>query len=221
MEASKAEAGGRSSVQSTNSGSSSVQEVTPPAPTRPGSAFLLDRAQMERERLERQKRLRPDIADPSTSKRSRDVGGDEEDDQEDASAKRQRVSSSLCALRTNVHSSSRTASPVPGSSKSSRTANTQSGESLFFEGELRQTANKHVDAAKDTRPVFRLTDILAPVRTFSLRQPVYLMCTERRDSVRNYIGLCSQSPVDLLPLQPRDSGRGCDTRPCRCVLLKR
>lgn len=37
---------------------------------------------------------------------------------------------------------------------------------FFWDGELRQTANAHADRYKDTRPVFRLHDILGEVLTF-------------------------------------------------------
>ncbi|EKM52233.1 uncharacterized protein PHACADRAFT_148739 [Phanerochaete carnosa HHB-10118-sp] len=165
MEASKAATPYQSgSEHATRSGSSSIAEVAPPAPTPPGSAFLFDRAQMERERLERLKRLRPDFAQASSSTHTRD-DEDEEDarDTNPRSAKRQRVSPSSHAPHTNVLPSSRTASPASGTrTPTSVGKKDDSGDGLFFDGELRQTANKHVDAARDTRPVFRLTDILAP-----------------------------------------------------------
>lgn len=168
MEASKTEAARSmapsnpaTSGPSTRDGSSSVQEVTPQPPTRPGSAFLFDRAQMERERLERQKRLRPDIVQNSSG--TIEEEGEEDSAEDVRSAKRQRVSSSSAMpTRTNVASfSSRTASPAAGMSRAATGAD--AGDGLYFDGELRQTANKHVSAAKDTRPMFRLTDVLAPV----------------------------------------------------------
>jgi tyrosyl-DNA phosphodiesterase-1 len=48
------------------------------------------------------------------------------------------------------------------SSSSSRTANEES-EPMYWSGELRQTGNMYVDPEKDTRPVFRLHDILGNV----------------------------------------------------------
>ena len=173
MAVSKAASGHSStsaSQHASRASSSSVQEMTPLASSRPGGAFLFDRAQMERERLERQKRLRPDVASaPTSASASSSTHQDnEEDEDEDAagtrSAKRQRVSSSSYTQRTNALSSSRTVTPARTSSGPGRSRNEGEGNELFFEGELRQTANKHVDPAKDTRPLFRLTDILAPVR---------------------------------------------------------
>ena len=171
MEASKADAEKSESAPardqasgSSTPTSSSVQEATPPPPTRPGSTFLFDRAQMERERLARQKRLRPDIV------QNTDGGGgeDEEESVEDTrSAKRQRVSSSTVPTRTNVVSSSTKPSmrTTAATGMSTAPSGPDTGEGIYLEGELRQTANKHVEAAKDKRPLFRLTDVLAPVGT--------------------------------------------------------
>ncbi|THG97927.1 hypothetical protein EW026_g4163 [Hermanssonia centrifuga] len=138
--------------------SSSTREVPL---TRPGGAFLFDRAQLERERLARQKRLRPDIV--------HNRGNEDEEDEEveeQPNAKRQRFSPSLTsAQRANMPSSS-TRSVASTSVNTNLIAQSGSAagrsESLFWEGELRQTANKHVDLDKDVRPVFRLTEILAP-----------------------------------------------------------
>lgn len=115
---------------------------------------------MERERLARQKRLRPDIAQDTNGAAG---GEDEEETVEDTrSAKRQRVSSSTVLARTNIVSSStRTSTPATGMSRASSGSDT--GEGFYFDGELRQTANKYVEPARDNRPVFRLSDILAPV----------------------------------------------------------
>lgn len=142
----------------------------------PATAFLSERAQLEKERLERLKRQRPDLHRESTTVV---VDDDSDDEQEQArGAKRQHLSSSHTgAYRANTHASSSSSSqgttaaasararPVAGSSSSSSTQN------IFWKGELRQTANKHVDPQKDKRPVFRLTEIISPVsvRTASSR----------------------------------------------------
>lgn len=144
----------------------------------PATAFLSERAQLEKERLERLKRQRPDLHRESTTVV---VDDDSDDEQEQArGAKRQHLSSSHTgAYRANTHASSSSSSqgttaaasararPVAGSSSSSSTQN------IFWKGELRQTANKHVDPQKDKRPVFRLTEIISPVsvRTASSRSP--------------------------------------------------
>ncbi|CAL1698618.1 unnamed protein product [Somion occarium] len=114
---------------------------------RSSNAFPFDRAQLERERLERQKRLRPDLVEAQSKPQL-----DNEDEETDE----------------NVNMNGRSAkSTRPTTEKAPRatTSGTQSREptdTYFWNGELRQTANKYVEPSKDTRPVFRLTDILAP-----------------------------------------------------------
>ncbi|KAI0651034.1 tyrosyl-DNA phosphodiesterase-domain-containing protein [Trametes meyenii] len=131
------------------------------------TSFLSERAQMERERLERQKRRRPDI--DSGANRPSHHSDDETDGQSYSTAKRQRVSSSLIvgSCRTNA-STSASSSYQPSISASGTVASRPPGategfsQSVFWDGELRQTANKHVESFKDTRPVFRLSEIIGP-----------------------------------------------------------
>lgn len=47
---------------------------------------------------------------------------------------------------------------------SASSRNSKEDEPMYWNGELRQTANMHVDRDKDARPVFRLHDILGNVR---------------------------------------------------------
>ncbi|OBZ74283.1 putative tyrosyl-DNA phosphodiesterase [Grifola frondosa] len=99
-------------------------------------SFISERAQMERERIARLKRLRPDF----------DVGADSRDDEPGAKSA---LSSTTDCNETHAQAGSKVAaSGTP--------------EALFWNGELRQTANMHVDPLKDTRPTFRLTEILSP-----------------------------------------------------------
>ena len=105
------------------------------------STFLYERAKLERERLERQKRLRPDSARASPMV--------EDSDDEEPPAKRQNTSSA-----SSVHSAT--------SSNSRRPVQPQT--QFFWNGELRQTATKHADPRKDGCPTFRLTEILGQVR---------------------------------------------------------
>ncbi|KAK7684381.1 hypothetical protein QCA50_012328 [Cerrena zonata] len=100
------------------------------------STFPFDRAQLERDRLARLKRLRPDLAEAQSSSGTKNADSDNEDDRDHDSKSRPAASSST-----------------------SQSPNT---ENIFWSGELRQTANKHVDKLKDTRPIFTLTDTLAP-----------------------------------------------------------
>ncbi|KAH9851198.1 phospholipase D/nuclease [Lenzites betulinus] len=146
----------------------------PAAPTASSSAtsFLSERAQLERERRERQKRLRPDIY--SGGGQDADHSDEEVQEVQQPNAKRQRISSSsVGARRANAPpstlSSAATSSTVASSQAAGPSAQRRPPQTaasvtpnLFFDGELRQTANKHVDPQKDRRPVFRLSEILAP-----------------------------------------------------------
>ena len=58
------------------------------------------------------------------------------------------------------------------------------GEGLYLEGELRQTANRHVEAAKDKRPVFSLGHVLAPVGTRKTMAPHHQLT--KRSSERKF-----------------------------------
>ncbi|EGN94780.1 hypothetical protein SERLA73DRAFT_171190 [Serpula lacrymans var. lacrymans S7.3] len=97
------------------------------------SAFLSERAQLEKERLERQKRLRQDAGF--------------EDENTAPPAKRQHISSS-----SRVSTNRRADTSVSASSSSST--------SVFWEGELRPVANRHTDPRQDGKPTFRLTEVL-------------------------------------------------------------
>jgi hypothetical protein len=103
------------------------------------------RAQMEQERVARQKRLR------------REAGLDD-DDIEQPPAKRQHVSSPS-ASRTNSYSSSASTSRVVQSTSTIPTI-----DRIFWDGEMRQTANMHAEPRRDGKPTFRLTDVLGKVR---------------------------------------------------------
>lgn len=111
------------------------------------STFLSERAQLEKERLERQKRLRPLTAPELTA--------EDESEDEEPPAKRHKVSSSnLSYTRSNisgVSSSSSSASAIP------------TAEQEFWQGEIRQTATQHAEPRKDGKPTFRLTDVLGKV----------------------------------------------------------
>ncbi|KAL7278790.1 hypothetical protein ACG7TL_007799 [Trametes sanguinea] len=149
--------------------SKQAAETAPgPAPSA-ATSFLSQRAQDERARLERLKRRRPDL-EPTTRPAQED-SDDEIVEIEPPSAKRQHLSSSSrgVARRANAYASASSSNPIPGPSTASnsglRRANaspSNDGSGFFWDGELRQTANAHVEPRKDTRPLFRLTNILAP-----------------------------------------------------------
>lgn len=117
----------------------SQPEPVPVAAQPAATVFLSERAQLEKARLERQKRLRGDI--------------DEEVKEDVRPAKRQQLSSSRGTRFNNASNS-----PIAGPSKAA-----SSGEEIFWDGEVRQTGNIYADAKKDTKPNFRLTDIIGDV----------------------------------------------------------
>ncbi|KAI0743057.1 tyrosyl-DNA phosphodiesterase-domain-containing protein [Daedaleopsis nitida] len=147
--------------------------AAPPAPapaaaTDPASAFRAERARLEAERLERQKRHRPDAYQSSKT-----VDLDESSDEEEQTrgAKRQRISpSSRAGARSaNTHASSSSTAAANSSyvaaaarTRPSGNASGSGAQTVFWDGELRQTANAHVDPQKDRRPVFRLSEIISP-----------------------------------------------------------
>lgn len=116
---------------------------------------------MEKERLERQKRLRPEV-------HKSDGNGTDGDEEElrASPAKRQHLSSSSGRLFNDVRNYT---VPSISSAKDSPPAQGISTiDQVFWDGELRQTANRHAEPRKDGRPTFRLTEILGKVRlTFS------------------------------------------------------
>ena len=116
----------------------------------PMSAFLAERAQLEKERRERQKRLRPPTPEHGSTT--------EEDDSEteEPPAKRHQVSpSNHSRRRSNISgvSSSKLSAPEP----------VPTVEQVFWNGELRQTATMFAEPRRDGAPTFRLTEVLGKV----------------------------------------------------------
>jgi tyrosyl-DNA phosphodiesterase-1 len=102
---------------------------------------------LERERLERRKRLRKEA-------------GLDDDDDEVTPAKRQQFSSSSSSVRTDGDNTIVVSSR---SSTTSQVSDIPTAEQVFWDGELRQIANRHADPRKDGEPTFRLTEILGKV----------------------------------------------------------
>ncbi|KAL4252985.1 tyrosyl-DNA phosphodiesterase family protein [Abortiporus biennis] len=135
LEASKAEAS--TATTTTEVSTRAPSPPGPPVPTPSANPIFagIDRAQLERDRLARQKRLRPDLYANAESK-TEDGESDGSDDEDKGRS---------------------TKSHLPSQAKP------QSQEStLYWEGEIRQTANKHVDASKDVKPAFRLSELIGP-----------------------------------------------------------
>jgi tyrosyl-DNA phosphodiesterase-1 len=130
-----------------------------PSRSTPAASFLSERAQMEKERLERLKRVR---------------GQDSNDESRiSPTAKRQHIPSSEIHANGRANIASASSSSVPSdSSASSRAASTAvnqipTSEQLFWNGELRPTANKHSQPRQDGKSTFRLTEVLGSVRVGS------------------------------------------------------
>lgn len=118
------------------------------------SIFLSEKALLEKERLERQKRLR------------RDAGLDDRSDAEGPS-KRQYIYSSPESL-TNGASEIEINAAASGSHSTSNLG-VPTIEQTFWEGEVRQTANRYAEPRKDGQPTFRLTDVIGKVRPVDIR----------------------------------------------------
>ena len=86
------------------------------------------------------------------------------------------------------------------------------GSGLFWDGELRQTANAHVDRQRDNRPVFRLSEIISPVRLITNMYcfPDPDLYPESRYRVRYRFGVLLELSMDVQVLRSRytsDCGR--------------
>lgn len=164
LEASKTEAS-RTSHETTK------KTAPEPRPITPASVFLSERAQLEKERRERQKRLRPDAAQDDDGDRD---GGREDDE---PPAKRQHILSSS-GVRTDkgkANPASSSYRPSSSASGSVPAANVPTIEQLFWNGEFRQTATRHAEPRKDGQPTFRLTEILGKVE-ISTSRPLGRLC---------------------------------------------
>ncbi|KAJ4492595.1 tyrosyl-DNA phosphodiesterase-domain-containing protein [Lentinula edodes] len=119
-------------------------------PSASTNTFLSERAQLEKERRERQKRLRKAQGLPDSDDDLRAVS--DEEDLGQPNAKRQRLSSSSVSYigQTNVRTSA-----VPSSSKLGPIQG-----SFFWDGEWRPTATLGVEPRKDGRSTFRLSEVL-------------------------------------------------------------
>jgi tyrosyl-DNA phosphodiesterase-1 len=115
------------------------------------SSFLSERAQLEKERRERQKRLRPQASSSFTA------AADDDDDLEEPPAKRHQVSCS---------NSSSKRSNIPHDSSSEKSRELPTIEQVFWNGELRQTATQNAEPRKDGQATIRLTDVLGKVKFF-------------------------------------------------------
>ena len=113
------------------------------------STFLSERAQLEKARRERQKRLRTQSSEGEYGEQP---------------SKRHHFSSSV-TTRTDSLPGSRSSTAPSDSPRQSPVPPIPhpDEEEQFFDGELRQTATQHGEPRHDGRPTFRLTQILGKV----------------------------------------------------------
>lgn len=130
------------------------------------NTFLSERAQLEAERLARSRRRMLAKSDgPLTPAYHHEVIKRNRERKEEASS--DEAEGSHPPSKKLKFSASGTSNNIANVASSSFTKTRESDLGPFFwDGELRQTANAHVEPSKDTRPVFRLHDILGEVRSF-------------------------------------------------------
>lgn len=132
------------SIASLSSDCSQIEDLksAPPFTAQSNSTFLKERAQLEQERLARLKRLRDEPHPQNT----------------EPPLKRPTPSREV---------SSAPASQAGPSQRGSQAVD--EGVEVFWDGELRQTANAHVELGRngeDGRPIFRLSQIIGDVSWF-------------------------------------------------------
>jgi hypothetical protein len=127
--------------------------------------FLSERAQLEKERLARQKRLRGDTDDcnssrgPTPSTSTADSESDN-DDLRKPPPKRRHLAIPPQNRAPQQSKSKESANVINRASKPGASAEQPR---MFWKGEIRQTANMHVDPKKDVKPTFRLSHIIGEV----------------------------------------------------------
>ncbi|KAF8841337.1 phospholipase D/nuclease [Paxillus ammoniavirescens] len=149
----------RSPAQVPKSTNTSESQASQSGTSTPSSSvpFLSERAQLEKERLERLKRLRSESDD-------REAGLEKS---QPPPVKRQHLSSAheRTDRRINQFPSTMSSSSSSASLEEKpkgKTSNTSVTGQLFWDGELRPTANRHSQPREDGRATFRLTEILGP-----------------------------------------------------------
>ncbi|KIK61610.1 hypothetical protein GYMLUDRAFT_42622 [Collybiopsis luxurians FD-317 M1] len=181
--------GAESQVEST----SKVSDPNPPPvhqSTATSSSFLSERAQLEKERLERQKRYRQAMGLPTNDDESQTESEDEEDAEVPSAKKQRRLSSSKS---TSNHQTS-----VPGVKSESIQ------DPFFWDGEWRPTATRGVEPRKDGKPTFRLSEILGNKQEISFA----ILSTFAEQNSWIYSFFESSVPVILVAPPPEDGRAG-------------
>jgi tyrosyl-DNA phosphodiesterase-1 len=147
------------------SSSKAEAKVPPPPPTAGPLSFMAERAKLEQARLERLKRLRPETDQPDPAAKRARSSPPSSDTEDDDDAKPTRPACVLLRSAVLPHLTGREydSKSLPAASKGKEKV-VKPEDELFWNGELRQTANSLADPSKDKRPVFRLSEIIGPVR---------------------------------------------------------
>jgi tyrosyl-DNA phosphodiesterase 1 len=156
LEASKLDSAKASTSATKESTPASIPDASEPAHSGPLNNFLRERAQLEKERLQRQKRLLKDT--------SFEVIPTDDDDDEVAVVEPK-------AKRPHRSDESNSISVASGSGSGTKTATTSTSNSthgpFFWDGEYRPTANMHSQPRKDGKLTFRISEIIGEVRGLS------------------------------------------------------
>lgn len=138
-----------------NATAPSLQTQTGTSTSAPPSSFLTDRAQLERERLARLKRLRSEEnKDSSPNKRQNLLTSQTRTDERIHTPTTSSASSSKASIAVNNQDATTNVKPVVNTNPVI--------DQLFWDGELRPTANLHSMPRQDGKPTFRLTEVLGP-----------------------------------------------------------
>lgn len=120
----------------------------------PSGSFLSDRAQMERERLARQKRHYGEDHESTSLPIKRQRSSDSRTDER---------SSTLVSSSSVSSSSSGTSISEDKPQGKAPNAKIPVVDQVFWDGELRPTANLRSEPRQDGKPTFRLSEVLGPV----------------------------------------------------------
>ncbi|KAI6046605.1 tyrosyl-DNA phosphodiesterase-domain-containing protein [Pisolithus marmoratus] len=168
-------------------------------PTVLQNPFLIERAQLERERLARLKRPR---------------SGENQDELNSLRHRRQNISTSRTRTDGQIHTPFTSAS----SSKASNSLNNQKAtaaakpavnthpvvDQLFWDGELRPTANLHSMPRQDDKPAFRLTEVLG-----HKSQITFAIISSYSTSVSWIYEFFDPCTPVIMVAQPDSSGQAC------------
>jgi tyrosyl-DNA phosphodiesterase-1 len=160
----------RAAIQKSQSHPSQHTDGPSTGQQRPGPlSFLAERAKLEKERLERQKRLRGE-ASLGDDKHRRDSQSDSGSDVSMGERPTKKMHLSY------PHKDKSAPSVSAGASSTS-------DREIFWDGELRQTATRFAEPRKDGQRTFRLTQVLGGVRFGRSSEPLLLILSFQKSEL--------------------------------------